>query len=116
MRAVFSRKAYLLGALACVSGAIAVLAACSSSNSSNGNGFGNDASTNGEGSVSTEGCPNPTVPLIFAPMYSAYIPGSTAQTFQIPVITGDGNTATWSLSDPSQGNLATQSFRRASRA
>jgi NAD dependent epimerase/dehydratase family len=112
MRAVFSRKAVALGALACVSGAIAVLAACSSSNSSNGNGFGNgnDASTNGEGSVSTQGCSNPTVPLVFSPMFSAYIPGSTAQTFQIPVITSDGNQATWSLSDPTQGNLATQTF------
>jgi hypothetical protein len=43
-------------------------------------------------------------------MYSAYIPGSNAQTFQIPAVTGDGNPATWSLSDPTQANLQPQSF------
>jgi hypothetical protein len=43
-------------------------------------------------------------------MYSAFIPGSTAQTFAIPAVTGDGNPATWSLSDPTQGNLQAESF------
>jgi len=43
-------------------------------------------------------------------MYSAFIPGSTAQTFSIPAVTADGNAATWSLSDPTQGNLQGQSF------
>jgi hypothetical protein len=85
----------------------ACLVACSSGSSSNSFTGGDD-----DGSVNTQGggCSNPTVPIVFSPMFSAYIPGSTAQTFQIPVITGDGNMATWSLSDPSQGNLQPQSF------
>ena len=64
------------------------------------------------GGVSTQAgnCANPTVPLVFSPMYSAYIPGSTAQSFSLPVVTGDLNPATWSLSDPTQGNLQTESF------
>jgi hypothetical protein len=47
-------------------------------------------------------------------MYSAYIPGSTAQVFSIPAVTTDGNTATWSLSDPTQGNLQPQTFANGS--
>ncbi|MGD0676323.1 MAG: hypothetical protein ABSC94_12965 [Polyangiaceae bacterium] len=43
-------------------------------------------------------------------MYSAFIPGSTAQTFQIPAVTDDGNQATWSVSDPTQAVLFGQSF------
>jgi hypothetical protein len=44
-------------------------------------------------------------------MYSAYVPGATlGEVFQIPAITTDGNEATWSASDPSQVNLAQQSF------
>ncbi|HSY25421.1 MAG TPA: hypothetical protein VK841_25025 [Polyangiaceae bacterium] len=64
------------------------------------------------GAVSAQAgnCANPTVPLVFSPMYSAYIPGSTAQTFSLPVVTSDLNPATWSLSDPTQGNLQTESF------
>jgi hypothetical protein len=91
-----------------------LMAACSSSNSDNGGGFGNDASSGGDtgGGVSTQpgSCSNPTLDIIFAPMFSAYIPGSTAQTFQIPAVTGDGNTATWALSDPTQANMQVQSF------
>jgi hypothetical protein len=66
----------------------------------------------GGGSVSTTPgtCANPTIPIIFSPMYSAYIPMSMAQTFQIPAVTGDGNAATWSLSDPTQANMQPQSF------
>jgi len=83
--------------------------ACSSS-SSPGTGFGgNDGSTGGEGSVQTT-CANPTLNIIFAPMYSAYIPGSTTHTFQIPAILDDGSEATWSVSDPSKATLATQMF------
>jgi hypothetical protein len=55
-------------------------------------------------------CPNPTVSIIFEPMYSAFIPGSTAQTFSVPAITSDGNPATWSLSDPTQAILQTEAF------
>ena len=59
-------------------------------------------------------CANPTIPIVFSPMYSAYIPGSTAQVFSIPAVTTDGNTATWSLSDPTQGNLQPQTFANGS--
>ncbi|MGD0530359.1 MAG: hypothetical protein ABSE49_34815, partial [Polyangiaceae bacterium] len=97
----------------CASG---LVAACSSSSSPGFTG-GNDASTSsggdsGGGSTSTTpgSCSNPTIPIVFEPMYSAYIPGSTAQTFAIPAVTGDGNPATWSLSDPTQANLQAQQF------
>jgi len=89
--------------------ALGMVAACSSASS--GGGFnGNDASAGGEGSITPGACANPTVPIVFSPMYSAFIPGSTAQTFAIPAVTGDGNTAEWSLSDPTQGNLQPQTF------
>lgn len=55
-------------------------------------------------------CANPTVPIIFSPMHSAFIQGSSAQTFSLPAITGDNQQATWSLSDPTQANLQGQSF------
>jgi hypothetical protein len=97
--------------------ALAAVAACSSSNSGGGFTGGNDASTSSGGgdggnSVSTQpgSCASSTIPIIFSPMYSAYIPGSTAQTFAIPAVTGDGNPAQWSLSDPSQANMQAQSF------
>lgn len=64
----------------------------------------------GHVSTQTGSCPNPTVPIVFSPMYSAFIPGSTAQTFSVPAVTGDGNAATWSLSDSTQGHLQLQSF------
>ena len=91
-----NRTALLLVLAAAGVSAGSLMAACSSSSS--GNGFGNgDASTPGEGGGGGA-CPNPTVPIIFAPMYSAYIPGSSAQTFEIPAITGDGIQATWTAS------------------
>jgi hypothetical protein len=64
------------------------------------------------GAVSMEAgaCTSPSIPIVFSPMYSAFIPGSTAQTFSIPAVTSDGNAATWSLSDPTQGNLQLESF------
>jgi hypothetical protein len=43
-------------------------------------------------------------------MYSAFIPGSTAHTFQIPAIMDDGNPATWSVSDSTQAQLVPQMF------
>jgi hypothetical protein len=109
-----TRKGLILAALACTSAGIGAIAACSSSGSGSGdNGFGNDASTGGDGNtVSTQpgSCSNPTIPIVFAPMYSAFIPGSTAQTFAIPAVTSDGNSAQWSLSDPTQANLQAQQF------
>jgi hypothetical protein len=41
-------------------------------------------------------------------MYSAYIPGSTDHTFQVPAVTE--STATWSVSDPSQVQMTPQQF------
>jgi hypothetical protein len=55
-------------------------------------------------------CPTPTVLIDFSPMYSAFIPGSTMHTFQIPAVTDDGNTATWSVSDPTQAQLVPETF------
>ncbi len=92
----------------------ALVAACSGSNGGSGgsNPDGGAGSGDSGGGVSTSpgSCANPTIPIVFSPMYSAYIPGSTAQTFQVPAVTTDGNAATWSLSDPSQANLQAQSF------
>jgi len=95
--------------------AAALVAACSSSSSNNGFTGGNDASTSGDGgggstSTTPGSCSNPTVQIVFQPMYSAFIPGSSAQTFSIPAVTTDGNPATWSLSDPTQANLQAQQF------
>jgi hypothetical protein len=61
-------------------------------------------------SMDAGACPNPTVSIVFEPMYSAFIPGSTAQTFSVPAIASDGNPATWSLSDPTQAILQTEAF------
>jgi len=55
-------------------------------------------------------CATPTVQIDFSPMYSGFIPGSTAHTFQIPAVTDDGNSATWSVSDSTQVQLAAQTF------
>ncbi len=112
--------------LACViasAGAGLVTAACSSSGGSSGNQASPDGSTSssgGSGSGSSSGgtsgdggagaCANPTVQLVFSPMYSAYIKGDNTHSFQVPVVTTDGQTATWSLSDPTQGTLMPQTF------
>ncbi len=116
-------------------GVAAVIAACSSSSSNDaatttggtagssgagGGGTGGDnpgdggvPSVDAGGSVGTQpgSCPNPSVSIFFSPMYSAFIPGSNAHAFAIPAVTEDGNSATWSLSDPSQGHLQLQSFQ-----
>lgn len=55
-------------------------------------------------------CTNPTIPLAFSPMYSAFIPGDTTHTFQVPAVTDDGSAATWSISDPTQAQLVAQNF------
>jgi hypothetical protein len=86
--------------------------ACSSSSGGTPAGFGPDGSGSGSssgGGVTTT-CANPTLNIVFSPMYSAYIPGSTTHTFQIPAIIDDGSTATWSVSDPTKATLATQTF------
>jgi hypothetical protein len=76
---------------------------------------GSDGASTADGpagivSTTPGSCANPTVSIDFAPMYSAFIPGSTAHTFQIPAITDDGNQATWSVSDSTQAVLAPESF------
>jgi hypothetical protein len=61
-------------------------------------------------STSSGTCPQPTVGIAFSPMYSAFIPDSTAHTFQVPAVTDDGSAATWSVSDPAQAQLVAQNF------
>lgn len=113
------------GAVACVVGAsamtvVTVFVSCGGGSSSDQTtaSRSSDAGTppsmvpTDAGAVSTEAgsCTSATVPIVFSPMYSAFIPGSTAQTFSIPAVTADGNAATWSLGDPTQGNLQLESF------
>jgi len=122
-----------LAAATATAGSTALMLACSGSASNNGDkspgtdasASGNDASANsGDGAIAlgpvdagavsdaAGSCANPTVPLIFSPMYSGFIPGTTTgQVFSVPAVTADENPATWSLSDPSQGYLQLQSFQ-----
>jgi hypothetical protein len=126
-----NRKAFacVLAAFAMCAGAF--LEACSASpgGSMTSGGYGSSGDTGG-GAASDAGahpasqcpsgpttvskapgvCANPTVPLVFSPMYSAYIPGATLRSFSIPAVTGDGCPATWSLSDPAQAILHAESF------
>jgi len=85
------------------------LGACSSSISSGFNANGGGADAAADGTASPSSCTNPTVSIVFSPMYSAYIPGS-ARTFQIPAITSDGKQATWSLSDQTAAQFQPQTF------
>jgi hypothetical protein len=77
-------------------------------------GSGDDGGTsNVDGNVvaaAPGSCPNPTVTIDFSPMYSAFIPGDAMHSFQIPAVTDDGNTATWSVSDPTQAQLVAEAF------
>jgi hypothetical protein len=108
MSRLFSRKAVVLGALACVSAGVGVLAACSS-NSSPGAGNGGDG-----GTTTTQGsCATPVLPIIFDPAYSAYVTDNTSGTplsFQIPMVVNDSavdpSTITWTASDTSMVTLA----------
>jgi hypothetical protein len=112
------RKGLVLVLAVSSMGAGVTMAACSSGSTDAGafggsSGGGNPDATTGDGSVSTQpgSCANPTLQIVFSPMYSAFIPGSTmGETFSIPAVTADGNSATWSLSDPTQANLQAQSF------
>jgi hypothetical protein len=58
----------------------------------------------------TANVPVPRTHIVFATMYSAFIPGDTLRTFSIPAVMSDGTTATWSLSDPTQAVLKVESF------
>ena len=117
MNSLSNRTVLVTALSAGVIGVAALMAACGSSNSGGGvtggdGGTGpttNPSNPDGGAGVnnSTPGsCANPTIQLAFSPMYSAFIPGSTAQTFQVPAITVDGNTASWSSSDPTKVDLA----------
>jgi hypothetical protein len=112
--------------LAFAAGSATAVAACGSSSSGDapkdggtgpsGDGSGSSPVAHGDAGIGTVSmqpgvCPNPTIPLIFSPMYSAFIPGSTGHAFSVPAVTADGNPATWSLSDPTQANLQLQSFQ-----
>jgi hypothetical protein len=71
-------------------------------------GGGQDGSADGGTKSPTGPCADAGLTLYFSPMYSAYIPGSTAQTFQLPAITNaaDALTVTWSASDPNKALTA----------
>ncbi len=125
MSTLSNRALVAFAVVALVAGGASAIAACGSSSSgdsSKDGGSTTQGSSSGSagphadagiGTVSTQpgACPNPTIPIIFSPMYSAYIPGSTAHAFSVPAVTADGNPATWSLSDPTQANLQLQSFQ-----
>ncbi len=108
MKQLTNRRALVLGLSSGAIGLGALIAACGGSSTpsggtTNGDG-GNQTTGDGGGAIisTTPGsCASPTVGLDFSPMYSAFIPGSTTHTFQIPAVVDDGSTATWSASDPS---------------
>jgi hypothetical protein len=124
---ILSNRIALAVALASgVCGVGVLVVACGSSSPGGGGngtltGDGSTANPDGGGANTEDGgestvnnttpgsCASATIPLLFSPMYSAFIPGSTAQTFQIPAITNDGNTAAWSSSDPTSVQLAPDS-------
>jgi hypothetical protein len=92
----FSRNAIVLGAVGCVSAAVAVLAACSSS------GGGTPPGT-GEGGTTPQGCSNNVLSVVFSPGYSAFVTDSNQQTFQVPAVVDGlaaGATVNWSVADP----------------
>jgi hypothetical protein len=64
---------------------------------------------NGSGGPNASG-PGAQTHIVFATMYSAFIPGDTLRTFSVPAVMSDGSTVTWSLSDPSQAVLKVESF------
>jgi hypothetical protein len=107
MSRLFSRNAIFLGALACVSAGVGVLAACSS-NSSPAGGNGDSG-----GTTSPQACSENVLPIIFNPAYSAFVTDNTSSTplsFQIPAVVNDSavdpTTLTWSASDSTVVSLA----------
>jgi hypothetical protein len=120
MQSILNRKRACFGLLAGVLALSPRLVGCggggSNGNSGNSASSGSGSSSGGAsgtdaGSVAAMGaCPNPTIKIAFTPMYSAFIPGSTAHTFQIPAVTDDGNQATWTVSDSTQAQLVPQMF------
>jgi len=106
MKRVLSSKAMALAALACVSAGVGALVACSSSSSSGTPAGADGGGGGGEGGTTMAlSCANSTIPILFSPMYSAYVTDSTQQSFQIPAVINDSaidpTTVTWGASDPS---------------
>jgi hypothetical protein len=91
--------------------AVAVFVACGGSSESSDVSGGPAAGDAGTSTISAApgSCANSTVDITFSPMYSAFIPNSQ-HTFQIPAVVTDGSPATWSLADPTQAQLAVQTF------
>ena len=119
----FSTRNAFVFALAAGAICAGALEACSSSGGSGASSGGNGGSGGGtqplprctDGGTSTistmaGSCTNPTIPIVFSPMYSSFIPGDTLRTFSIPAVTSDGCPATWSLSDPAQAILHAEGF------
>jgi hypothetical protein len=100
MARLFTRNAIVLGAMGCVSGAIAVLAACSS-------GGGSTPGT-GEGGTTTQSCSSNVLSVVFSPAYSAFVTDSTQQTFQVPAVVDGlaaGASVNWSVADPTMAKI-----------
>jgi len=59
------------------------------------------SSTSSSAATATSGCTNPSLKLVFSPMYSAVIPGDETHAFSIPVIVDgySGSQVRWSASD-----------------
>ena len=122
MNALSNRKTLAIASLGAI-GVGCVIAACSGGSSNNpgtGNNGGDGSVNGGDGSQgggngdsgavigtgNAQPCANPAVNISFSPMYSAYIPGSTAHTFQIPAITDGTGTITWGATDTTVAALA----------
>lgn len=115
MMRVFSAKALVLAGVACATAGVAALVACSSSGTNTG---GSSSSGSGSSGGSSSGgttleCANATVPILFSPMYSAFVTdnsGGQTISFQIPAIVSDTSVdpskVTWGSSDTSIVSLA----------
>lgn len=112
MKRVFSAKALVLAGVACATAGVAALVACSST-SGNPGGSSGGGNEGGSGTTSLT-CTTSTVPIVFNPMYSAYVTDNqSGQTlsFQVPAVVNDSvidpSTVTWAASDTSVVSLAT---------
>ncbi len=120
MNSLTNRSALVTALSAGVIGVGAMIAACSSSSSNAGGDGGTSnggSSSGGNPPTSVDGgatvnngsagsCASPALAIEFSPMYSAFISSTSAHSFQIPAVTSDGNSASWSSSDPTSVSLA----------
>jgi hypothetical protein len=111
MMRVFSAKALVLAGVACATTGVAALVACSSTATNTGG--SSSGGSEGGGGGNTLQCANATMPILFSPMYSAYVTdnsGGQTLSFQIPAVvndtTIDPSTVTWGASDTSIVSLA----------